>query len=131
MSPESINARKCQRVRGTRSKVTTRWSAYFLLFCFQPICFSRLLTFFQPLLFYVPCPSPLTLMLPEAGSPGAGEADRQQTPGATQVQVFGSTDQVCCFSPKVNVIEEQNRDPRYCTCVSTTVTAQALNHKAL
>ena len=38
---------------------------------------------------------------------------------ATQVQALDSTDQVHYFSPKVSVNEERNRDPRYCTCVSS------------
>lgn len=65
------------------------------------------------------------------GSPGIREMDRQQTVGAPQVQAFDFTAQIPHFSLKVSVNEELNRDPRYCTCVSTTVTAQALNHKAL
>ena len=59
------------------------------------------------------------------------EVDRQQTPQATQVQALGSTEQVHHFHLKVAVNEQRNRDPRYCTCVSTTVTARALNNRAL
>lgn len=92
-----------------------------LLARLQHICSFHLFTFFQSLLFSVPCPSHRTLILAEAGQSWdqkREQTERLKTP-ATQVQALDSTDQVHHFSPKVSVSEERNGDPRYRTCVSS------------
>lgn len=96
----SENARQC----GAHTENEQRCSpppsppACLLLSQCQHVCSFHLFTFFQPLLFSVPCPSQCTLILAEAGQ--SWDRRRGQTAQKPGHSALGSTEQVHHFSQR-------------------------------
>lgn len=102
-----------------------------LLSRFQHICSFHLFTFFQPLLFSVPCPSHRTLILAEAGQ--SWDQKREQNDWKPQPLRFRHWILLTKFTISAQrwVWMRKGIEIQDTARASAALTAQALNHKAL